>query len=77
MRKSLNLFLDRFYLLKVNYSSKALDGGSITEANGRSQWFFSFRSIVSNLGETRPLLAGYVYHEGYTTILELGWLWLE
>lgn len=51
------------------YSSKALYGGSIKEANGRSQWFFSFLSVVSSLGETRPLLAGYVNHEA----LELGW----
>ena len=35
----------------------ALDAGSIKEANGRSQWFLSLRSVIS--GVERPLLAGY------------------
>ena len=30
----------------------ALDGGSIKEANGRSQWFLSLRGVASGPGET-------------------------
>jgi len=39
------------------YSSIALDGGSIKEADGCSQWFLSLRSVASGL--EKPLLAGY------------------
>ena len=39
----------------------ALDGGSINEANGRSQWFLSLRGISSGL--EKPLLAGYAFSD--------------
>ena len=34
----------------------ALDGGSIKEADGSSQWFLSLRGLASGL--EKPLLAG-------------------
>ena len=39
----------------LTYSSLVLDGGSIKEAKGHSQWFLSFRSLTSGL--KKPLLA--------------------
>lgn len=55
MRGNLNFFLNRFYMLKDNNSSMALDGGSIKE-DGYSQWFLSLRTVASAL--EKPLLAG-------------------
>ena len=57
MRASLNLFKARFACSKLIYSSMALDGGSIREANDRSQWFLSLCSVTSSM--ERLLLAGY------------------
>ena len=39
----------------------ALDGGSIKEANGRSQWFLSLRGVASGL--EKPLLTGYAFSD--------------
>ena len=38
-----------------------LDGGSMNEADGCSQWFLSLRSVASGL--EKPLLAGYGYSQ--------------
>ena len=56
MCECLNLLLNRFYLFKVNFLSMALDGGSMKEADGCSQWFLFFRSVMSGL--EKPILAG-------------------
>ena len=58
MRESLNLLSTGFTCLKLIYSSIALDGGTINEADGCSQWFLSLCSVVSGL--EKPLLAGYL-----------------
>ena len=56
--ESLNLFLNRFFLFKVNLFIHGAEVGSlIKEANGFSQWFRSLHSVVSSL--EKPLLAGY------------------
>ena len=59
MRESLNLPSNRIYMFKVNLfvHSAGMDGGSIKEADGCSQWFLSLRSVASGL--EKPLLASY------------------
>ena len=54
--RALTCFETGFTCLKLIYSSIALDGRSIKEADGCSQWFFSLRSVASGL--EKRLLAG-------------------
>ena len=48
--------LNASYMFQLIYSSMALDGGLIKEANNFSQWFFSLHYVASGL--EKPLLAG-------------------
>ena len=55
--RALTCFETGFTCLKLIYSSIALDGGSVKEADGYSQRFLFLRSVASVL--EKPMLAGY------------------
>ena len=47
-RRCQNKFTNSFYRFKFNLSALALDGGSLKETNGCSQWFFSREAWKKN-----------------------------
>ena len=52
-----DLFLNRFYMFKVNLFVDGAGRGSIKEADSGSQWFLSLSSVAYS--QEKPLLTGY------------------
>ena len=61
MCESLNLFLNRLDLIKVNLFVHGAGWRMIKEANSCLQWFLSLKSVASN---QKPLLAVYYVYYG-------------